>query len=254
MSRDILSYPVNFDYGAKSGSYTHRGRDRAAPRGVPVIIGTTKIGEVGSTGYSTGNHLHTQSGRDELVQSTVHPKNHEFKPGVVVRTGEASQWGKYVIVKGVDGYHTCYAHLSRITARKGQKVGVMGVSRTDLDAIYQHGPLGRKRGSREGEDVYLGKTAAFVLNDHYKSGEAKRKREAEAAQKKLIDQLKKLNQELKAENKLKKADLETYAERVDGLTKELLAERQAHEEAKKSDISGVLSRLFKVIKDAWNKS
>lgn len=58
------------------------------------------------------------------------------------------------------------------------------MNESDLTAAYQYGPLAlggyqsRKRKSKEGSDVYLGKSAAFVLKDHYDSDEAKKKRAA----------------------------------------------------------------------------
>jgi hypothetical protein len=53
--------------------------------------------------------------------------------------------------------------------------GAKTVDANDLNHIYQYGPLGRARGAKEGEDVYLGKTAAFVIADHAKSGEGMRR-------------------------------------------------------------------------------
>jgi hypothetical protein len=47
------------------------------------------------------------------------------------------------------------------------------VNADDLNYIYQYGALRRTRGAGEGEDVYLGKTAAFVIDDHLKSSEGK---------------------------------------------------------------------------------
>lgn len=53
----------------------------------------------------------------------------------------------------------------------------------DLTAAYKYGPLAlggylaRTRKSKEGSDVYIGKSAAFVLRDFYMSDEATKKRE-----------------------------------------------------------------------------
>ena len=45
----------------------------------------------------------------------------------------------------------------------------------DLNHIYQYGPLRRQRGAREGNDVYLGKSASFVISDHRDSKEGKQR-------------------------------------------------------------------------------
>ena len=58
------------------------------------------------------------------------------------------------------------------------------MNEADLTAAYKYGPLGlggyqaRARASKEGSNVYIGKSAAFVLGDHYNSKEAKDKRAA----------------------------------------------------------------------------
>lgn len=59
------------------------------------------------------------------------------------------------------------------------------VDKEDLDRIYQYGPLGRLRGAGEGENVYLGKKASFVIQDHANSKEAKDR--AAARTKELAD-------------------------------------------------------------------
>lgn len=65
---------------------------------------------------------------------------------------------------------------SNTSAPQGGTMATTGITAQDLDAIYLYGPLGRKRGAHEGEDVYLGKSVSFVLTDHYNSKEAKEKR------------------------------------------------------------------------------
>lgn len=42
--------------------------------------------------------------------------------GTVVYTGNSNVWGNYVIVKHIDGYQTLYAHMSKITCKKGDSV------------------------------------------------------------------------------------------------------------------------------------
>lgn len=120
-------YPVWFGYGAVDGYYytpnrPHRGNDRATPSGTPVVIGGAIIGLTGATGLVSAAHLHTQAGRDEWCQDTVDPTPYDFMGGTVVHTGNASQWGNYIIIRTTAGIYVCYAHLSAIYARQGQVV------------------------------------------------------------------------------------------------------------------------------------
>lgn len=55
-----------------------------------------------------------------------------FADGTVTAVGESSSYGKYVMVRHTGGYHTLYAHCSRITAssgaavKKGDKIAEVG--------------------------------------------------------------------------------------------------------------------------------
>lgn len=123
----LHEYRVSYPYGATSPPYSksrpHRGNDRAAPCGTPVVIGRTQIGVVGTTGRSSGCHTHTQAGTDLGCQKTFNPTPLEFKPGKVVnlRTTNTGDWGKFITLKVGTKYIT-YAHLSRVGARVGQVI------------------------------------------------------------------------------------------------------------------------------------
>lgn len=85
--------------------------------------------------------------------------------------------------KGSPTYYRMKSYKEKLTtpATGGGKT----VNEKDLDALYKYGPLAlggytsRGRKSKEGSNVYLGKSAEFVINDFFNSKEAKDKRAAE---------------------------------------------------------------------------
>ena len=146
------------DHGDVYTGYAHMQRTIVS-RGQRVTQGQV-IGYVGSTGDASGPHCHF-----------------EF-------IGRPPNWNN-----GYAGRLSPPAIGTTSTSSKGGKT----VNESDLTAIYRYGPLGlggykkRARRSKEGSNVYLGKTAAFVIGDHYKSGEARQKRAALAAQFKSLE-------------------------------------------------------------------
>lgn len=128
--KDIKQYPVTTPYGWVAGyplnGGFHSGQDRAAPKGTPVIVNNTKIGEVGSTGYSTGNHLHL--GRYNS-RGSVNPRGKGFRLLTilgrrprVINTGYDKYNGNYVRIRNWQGNTFVYLHLSKITVKAGQLV------------------------------------------------------------------------------------------------------------------------------------
>lgn len=133
-------YSITFGYGEYDGVYytasrPHRGNDRPTPTGTPIVIGDTQIGLTGATGLVSGPHLHTQAGTDTYCQQTVDPTPYEFQIGTVVVTGNASQWGNYVIVRTLSGIYVCYAHLSAIQVNQGHVIGAGSAGGNAVETI-----------------------------------------------------------------------------------------------------------------------
>lgn len=121
--KDISQYPISDPYGATyspwSASKPHLGDDRTAPKGTPVIVNGVTIGLVGTTGMSSGNHLHVQHVKNGAVVKPETPFNLE---GVVSATGENNIRGKYVDITSGSSVYS-YFHLSEINVTKGQVIG-----------------------------------------------------------------------------------------------------------------------------------
>lgn len=174
-------YPVTFEYLAKWGLYTHRGRDRAMPKGVPVIVGDTLVGYSGNTGFSFGAHLHTQAGYDPSAQETINPEGHEFKPGTVSAVGRGLQWGNYAIVK-TDKVYVVYAHLSETTVSVGQKI-----RRGNMTRLATRRDVAEKKRLYHGDSPtsdeyakYVGRVDADKVTDDFKKQSRYKKLQAKA--------------------------------------------------------------------------
>lgn len=109
-------YPITFGYGATDPPYGtvdlpyHRGEDRAMPIGTPVIVNGVTIGQSGSTGFSTGSHLHIGrfiGGKD----TPPNGQGFQFNNAVVTEINEDATNGKYVRIQA-DGASWVYLHMS----------------------------------------------------------------------------------------------------------------------------------------------
>lgn len=149
-------YPVTFAYGAKDGYYYgangiigayHRGDDRAMPSDTPVIVNGAQIGLSGSTGASSGPHLHLGKWNGGV---DVNPQGRGFDlaNASVHSTGYDSVNGYYVRI-AAEGYLWVYLHLNRIDVKQGQTLTPQGGGTTmgsiDLGQarVLAHGVLGR---------------------------------------------------------------------------------------------------------------
>lgn len=125
----IWDYPITFPYGATSAPYSstnpHKGEDRAAPKGTQVPVNGVLIGTVGTTGFSTGNHLHVQK-FSLATGNRVHPRGGgKTLPNAVVThvdTEGATGKGKFVRVRS-GSYDWEYLHLDTIKVKVGEKLG-----------------------------------------------------------------------------------------------------------------------------------
>lgn len=143
----IWDYKVSFPYGATSAPYSpispHKGEDRAAPMGVAITVNGNIIGYVGTTGYSTGTHLHVGKWKG----SNHYPPNGggaTFTNAVVTQVAEDTVNGKYVRIQA-DGYSWVYLHMSRQTATVGQVL--KQVTSTKGDNVFQN--------DKEVQEAYL---------------------------------------------------------------------------------------------------
>lgn len=137
-------YPVTFPYGATSAPYSpshpHRGDDMPTPLGTQVLVGNAVVGLTGSTGQSTGPHLHVQQWSGNAA-NTRKPVD-KWKPGTVIAadSNPNQSWGKHVTVKNDDGWNTTYAHLSEVKVTVGQVIqgdDMATLQRGDVTAIWQ---------------------------------------------------------------------------------------------------------------------
>lgn len=135
--KDANDYPVTFAYGATDGVFYgpngsigpyHRGDDRAMPVGTPVIVNGVEIGLSGSTGASSGPHLHIGrfvGGKDTNPGGL----GFDLPSASVFDTGYDSTNGNYVRIAS-EGAIWVYLHLSKIEVTKGQ---VLGGNMTDAE-------------------------------------------------------------------------------------------------------------------------
>lgn len=135
MAKDITKYPITFPYNATSWPYNrlrpHKGEDRGAPVGTPVIINGKQIGTVGNTGFSFGAHLHVAKWQAVLpnwlalaARRYFNPKGWSTITGRVVYAGWLGTAGKCVIVKQLRSdkkrVFFMYAHLDRIDVKRNE--------------------------------------------------------------------------------------------------------------------------------------
>lgn len=147
MAKEADQFPVNFGYGRKLWPYygtisedgysgtvapAHHGDDRAQPTGGIVRVCGTIIGYTGSTGASTGPHLHNDKYKTGKFSGGIYinkanrtyfpPDSGFFTPGTVVFAGNAGSAGNMVTIKGTDGFYYRFLHLSKTNVKVGRVI------------------------------------------------------------------------------------------------------------------------------------
>lgn len=132
--KTVKDYDITLPYLSTKWPYSrlrpHRGEDRGAPKGTPVVVGNLRVGKVGSTGFAFGSHVHiakwwTQWGNYLINRRYYNPKGWSNLDGRVVYAGWLGTAGKCVIIKRRT--HSpedkrvffMFAHLDEITCKKG---------------------------------------------------------------------------------------------------------------------------------------
>lgn len=259
------SFGANPDYYKQFGQKGHNGIDYAVTY-VPVYA--SEAGKIYFEGYGQNNAwMGSVAGICVLIDHGTIYTGYAHLERTIVNKGQTVTKGQLIGYSGASGQATG-PHLHFEVLKKPVNInnGYYGrvnpnpyfveerklVNKSDLSAIYKYGPLGRTRRTGEGEDVYLGKPAEFVLTDHANSKEGKEKAAEEAGKDKTIATLTTANTELQAVNKEKdtlikeqQAEIERLSQNqgggIDAETKDTIKDTNT----KVTWIQDLLNRIFK---------
>lgn len=170
--KTAIDYPVTFPFGATTPPYSeahpHPGGDRAMPEGVEVWVGNKLIGYSGTTGQSTGPHLHIQ----KMVAGTfVDPYNLGLGdsiafPARVSEVGHNDEVGNYVRVMDARGVRWSYFHLSKYIVTVNTQISKKGYVMNEDDAknVVYRGPLYREPENDQVWRTWVGKTPTEAIS------------------------------------------------------------------------------------------
>ena len=220
LQQPTMQWGMSRDFG---GSAAHNGQDYMFPMNTPVYAAAD-----GTVAFEGWGQYHSwmlaAAGVCVLIAHSDLHTGYAHLNSTVVNKGQAVKKGQLIGYSGTSGNSTGpHLHFEVLPPSPNWKNGFSGridpkpyfttsqggqtVNQSDLDQIYSEGPLGRSRNPGEGEDVYLGKSAAFVIVDHKNSVEGKNRASALAAQAKKAADYDGLARELSVE-KAKSADLQ----------------------------------------------
>ena len=157
----IWDYKISFPYGATTAPYSpshpHKGEDRAAPLGTPIPVNGKVIGWVGSTGKSSGSHLHVQKVTSAVVSPNGGGKTLP-QPAKVTATGYNSEIGNYVRIKDANGTVWSYFHQTKVNVKLGDNIGEDMLTKNQVRDlfvfIYGRGPSETEYAKYVGKTTY----------------------------------------------------------------------------------------------------
>jgi hypothetical protein len=185
--RVTQGFGVNAAYYKQFGQQGHNGIDYGANTGTPIFA--AESGTIYFEGYGQNNAwLGAVAGISALIDHGDFYTGYAHMTSTVISKGQKVAKGQVIGYVGATGTASGpHLHFEVLPKPVNIKNGYYGrtnpapyfveenktVDANDLNHIYQYGPLARTRAAGEGENVYLGKTAAFVIADHRNSTEGK---------------------------------------------------------------------------------
>lgn len=254
-------FGANPTYYKQFGQQGHNGIDYAAPTGTPIYA--AEAGKIHFEGWGANNAwLGAVAGISVLIDHPTFYTGYAHLSSTIISRGQTVTKGQLIGYVGATGNVTGpHLHFEVLPKPVNISNGFYGranpnpyfveerklVNESDLSTIYRLGPLGRTRASREGSDVYIGKTAEFVLTDHANSPEGKQRLASIAGKDKTIETLTIANNTLLGAQLAKDTEIAKLkaqlanAGGVDQATKDSINETNSIVKA----IRDLLARIFK---------
>ena len=264
--RITQGFGVNAAYYKQFGQNGHNGIDYGAPTGTPIFA--AQSGTVHFEGWGSNNAwLGGVAGIAVLIDHGAFYTGYAHLSSTIISKGQRVERGQLIGYVGATGTATGpHLHFEVLPKPVNINNGFYGrtnpnpyfteerkvVNESDLTAIYRYGVLSRARSAKEGSDVYIGKTAEFVLKDHANSVEGRTKLASRAGRDKAINDLTVANTKLTQELLAKPTTVEVIKEIPVEVIKEVTVEKIV--EVVKSDndrsigdlLSAVWAKLFRI--------